>query len=61
MTVLDAFSPLSVVFDRDADQIWDCPTISEEKLQEYMKDLRKSHGEIHSKIETSVKSFRATK
>ena len=61
MTVLDAFSPLSVVFDRDADQIWDCPTISEEKLQEYMKDLRKSQGEIHSKIETSVKSFRATK
>jgi hypothetical protein len=35
--------------------------MSEGKLKEYMKDLRKSLGKIHRKVETSVKSFRATK
>jgi hypothetical protein len=41
MTGLAAFSPLSLVFDRDANNIWNFP-LSEAKLKEYMKDLRKS-------------------
>jgi hypothetical protein len=41
MTGLDAFSPLSVVCDRDANKIWDCP-MSEGKQKQYMKHLRKS-------------------
>jgi hypothetical protein len=36
MICLDAFSPLSVVFDPDANKIWNYP-MSEEKLKEYMK------------------------
>jgi hypothetical protein len=39
---------LSVVFDPGVNKIWDCP-ISEGKLKEYMRDLRKSLDEIHKK------------
>jgi len=60
MTGLDALNPLSVVFDPDANQIWDCP-LSEEKLKEFMKDFRESVIVIHRKVETSVKSSRAFK
>jgi len=35
--------------------------MSEGTLKEYMKDLRKSLDEIHRKVETSVRSSRATK
>ena len=57
---LDAFSPVSVVFDRDGGKIWDSP-MSEEKLKQYMRYLRKSLDKIHRKVETSVKSSRASK
>ena len=40
--------------------MWDC-TMWEEKLKENIRDLRKSLDEIHNKLETSVKSSRATK
>ena len=59
-TGLDALSPLSVVFDPDANKIRDCP-MSEEKLKEYMRDLGECLDEIHTKVETSSKSSRATK
>jgi hypothetical protein len=60
MICLDAFSPLSVVFDPDANKIWNCP-MSEEKLKEYMKELRKSLDGIHRKVGVSVRSSRATR
>ena len=52
MTGLDALSPLSVVFDPDANMTWDC--LEEEKLKEYMRHLRKFLDEINSKAEASV-------
>jgi len=48
MKGLDTFSALSLVFDPDANKMWDCP-MSEEKWKECMKNLRKCLDEIHRK------------
>jgi hypothetical protein len=52
----EPLSHLRVLFDPDANKIWDCP-MSEGKLEEYMKDLRRSLDEIHGKVKLRLKAL----